>query len=337
MKLSIIIPHHNGKKLLYDCLQSIYDNISIDNFEIIVVDNLSTDKSVDEVKSNFPSIILLKSEINLGYSGGCNLGAKNAVGEYVIFLNNDTLHTKKWIEELINFLDKNPHAGAAQPKILNAINKDTFDYAGGAGGYIDKYCFPFVRGRLFNTLEKDLKQYDNAKKIFWASGAAFIIRNELLKELEYFDNIYFAYMEEIDLCWRLQALGWGIWNVPSSVVYHYGKQTIKENSFKSYYLNHRNSWILFLKNSASFEKGSLIIKRFILDQMAAIYSILTLNFERFLAILCSHFWLIYNFKVLLSLRNKNKLRYQSLDLIYNGSIAMDYFFKRKKYFNQIFE
>jgi len=337
MKLSIIIPHHNGKKLLYDCLQSIYDNISIDNFEIIVVDNLSTDKSVDEVKSNFPSIILLKSEINLGYSGGCNLGAKNAVGEYVIFLNNDTLHTKKWIEELINFLDKNPHAGAAQPKILNAINKDTFDYAGGAGGYIDKYCFPFVRGRLFNTLEKDLKQYDNAKKIFWASGAAFIIRNELLKELEYFDNIFFAYMEEIDLCWRLQALGWGIWNVPSSVVYHYGKQTIKENSFKSYYLNHRNSWILFLKNSASFEKGSLIIKRFILDQMAAIYSILTLNFERFLAILCSHFWLIYNFKVLLSLRNKNKLRYQSLDLIYNGSIAMDYFFKRKKYFNQIFE
>jgi len=337
MKLSIIIPHHNGKKLLYDCLQSIYDNISIDNFEIIVVDNLSTDKSVDEVKSNFPSIILLKSEINLGYSGGCNLGAKNAVGEYVIFLNNDTLHTKKWIEELINFLDKNPHAGAAQPKILNAINKDTFDYAGGAGGYIDKYCFPFVRGRLFNTLEKDLKQYDNAKKIFWASGAAFIIRNELLKELEYFDNIFFAYMEEIDLCWRLQALGWGIWNVPSSVVYHYGKQTIKENSFKSYYQNHRNSWILFLKNSASFEKGSLIIKRFILDQMAAIYSILTLNFERFLAILCSHFWLIYNFKVLLSLRNKNKLRYQSLDLIYNGSIAMDYFFKRKKYFNQIFE
>ena len=129
----------------------------------------------------------------------------------------------------------------------------------------------------------------------------------------------------------------GIWNVPSSVVYHYGKQTIKENSFKSHYLNHRNSWILFLKNSASFEKGALIIKRFILDQMAAVYSILTLDFNRLLAILFSHLWLIYNFRVLLSIRNKNRLRYQSLDLIYNGSIAMDYFFKRKKYFNQIFE
>ena len=144
-------------------------------------------------------------------------------------------------------------------------------------------------------------------------------------------------MEEIDLCWRLQALGWGIWNVPSSVVYHYGKQTIKENSFKSHYLNHRNSWILFLKNSASFEKGALIIKRFILDQMAAVYSILILDFNRLLAILFSHLWLIYNFRALLSIRNKNKLRYQSLDLIYNGSIAIDYFFKRKKYFNQIFE
>ena len=192
MKLSNIIPHHNGKKLLHDCLQSIYHNISIDSFEIIVVDNLSTDDSAEEAKRNFPSIVLLISENNLGYSGGCNLGAKNAVGKYVIFLNNDTIHTKNWIEELINFLDKNPHAGAAQPKILNAINKDTFDYAGGAGGYIDKYCFPFVRGRLFNTLEKDLKQYDNAKKIFWASGACMVLSKDTFNKIGGFDEILSA-------------------------------------------------------------------------------------------------------------------------------------------------
>ena len=243
MKLSIIIPHHNGEELLFNCLESILNQISIKDFEIIVVDNGSIDNSADKAKEKFPSINLLKSETNLGYSGGCNFGAKNAKGEYTIFLNNDTLHTKNWIEELIGFLDKNPQAGAAQPKILNATNKDTFDYAGGAGGYIDKYCFPFVRGRIFNSLEKDSNQYDDVKKIFWASGAAFIIRTELLRELNYFDNIYFAYMEEIDLCWRLQALGLGIWNVPTSVVYHFGKQTIKENTFKSHYLNHRNSWI----------------------------------------------------------------------------------------------
>jgi len=337
MKLSIIIPHHNGEELLFNCLESILNQISIKDFEIIVVDNGSIDNSADKAKEKFPSINLLKSETNLGYSGGCNFGAKNAKGEYTIFLNNDTLHTKNWIEELIGFLDKNPQAGAAQPKILNATNKDTFDYAGGAGGYIDKYCFPFVRGRIFNSLEKDSNQYDDVKKIFWASGAAFIIRTELLRELNYFDNIYFAYMEEIDLCWRLQALGLGIWNVPTSVVYHFGKQTIKENTFKSHYLNHRNSWILFIKNSATFEKGLLIIKRFILDLMAAVYSILTFDINRFLAIFASHLWLVYNFKTLLNIRLSNHLRHNKIDLIYQRSIAIDYFFRRKKIFNQIFE
>ena len=337
MKLSIIIPHHNGQELLFNCLESILNQISIQDFEIIVVDNGSIDDSANKAKEKFPSINLLKSETNLGYSGGCNFGAKNAKGEYTIFLNNDTLHTKNWIEELIDFLDKNPQAGAAQPKILNATNKDTFDYAGGAGGYIDKYCFPFVRGRIFNSLEKDSNQYDDVKKIFWASGAAFIIRTELLRELNYFDNIYFAYMEEIDLCWRLQALGLGIWNVPTSVVYHFGKQTIKENTFKSHYLNHRNSWILFIKNSATFEKGLLIIKRFILDLMAAVYSILTFDINRFLAIFSSHLWLVYNFKTLLNIRLSNHLRHHKLDLIYQRSIAIDYFFRRKKIFNQIFE
>ena len=337
MKLSIIIPHHNGEELLFNCLESILNQISIQDFEIIVVDNGSIDDSADKAKEKFPSINLLKSETNLGYSGGCNFGAKNAKGEYTIFLNNDTLHTKNWIEELIGFLDKNPQAGAAQPKILNATNKDTFDYAGGAGGYIDKYCFPFVRGRIFNSLEKDSNQYDDVKKIFWASGAAFIIRTELLRELNYFDNIYFAYMEEIDLCWRLQALGLGIWNVPTSIVYHFGKQTIKENTFKSHYLNHRNSWILFIKNSATFEKGLLIIKRFILDLMAAVYSILTFDINRFLAIFSSHLWLVYNFKTLLNIRLSNHLRHHKLDLIYQRSIAIDYFFRRKKIFNQIFE
>ena len=337
MKLSIIIPHHNGEELLFNCLESILNQISIQDFEIIVVDNGSIDDSANKAKEKFPSINLLKSETNLGYSGGCNFGAKNAKGEYTIFLNNDTLHTKNWIEELIGFLDKNPQAGAAQPKILNATNKDTFDYAGGAGGYIDKYCFPFVRGRIFNSLEKDSNQYDDVKKIFWASGAAFIIRTELLRELNYFDNIYFAYMEEIDLCWRLQALGFGIWNVPTSIVYHFGKQTIKENTFKSHYLNHRNSWILFIKNSATFEKGLLIIKRFILDLMAAVYSILTFDINRFLAIFASHLWLVYNFKTLLNIRLSNHLRHHKLDLIYQRSIVIDYFFRRKKIFNQIFE
>lgn len=337
INVSIVIPHHNGKKLLLDCVDSIYRNITTKDFEIIVVDNMSNDFSADDVKAKFPSINLLKAESNLGYSGGCNFGAKQAKGKYIIFLNNDTFHTKNWVEELVSFLEKNPQVGAAQPKLLNAVNKDTFDYAGGAGGFIDKYCFPFVRGRLFNTLEKDNSQYNNPKKIFWASGAAFIIRRHLLEELNYFDNIYFAYMEEIDLCWRLQSLGWSVWYVPSSLVYHYGKQTIKENSFNSHYFNHRNSWVLFIKNSQSFERGSLILKRYILDEMAAIYSIFTFDFNRLLAIFTSHLWLIYNFRTLYNIRKNNHLRNSAIDSIYENSIAMDYFFKGKKYFSQIFD
>tara|TARA_A100000164_G_scaffold381241_1_gene431933 strand:- start:869 stop:1885 length:1017 start_codon:yes stop_codon:yes gene_type:complete len=337
INVSIIIPHHNGKKLLFDCLNSIYNNTNTKDFETIVVDNMSNDLSADDAKAEFPLINLLKANLNLGYSGGCNLGAKHAKGKYIIFLNNDTLLTKNWAEKLVSFLEKNPQVGAAQPKILNAINRDIFDYAGGAGGFIDKYCFPFVRGRLFDTLEKDINQYNEPKKIFWASGAALIIRKHILEELNYFDNIYFAYMEEIDLCWRLQSLGWGVWYVPSSTVYHYGKQTIKENSFKSHYFNHRNSWILFIKNSHSFEKGLLILKRYILDQMAAIYSILTFDFNRFLAIFCSHLWMIYNLKTLFYIRKNNKAKNSKIDLIYKNSIAIDYFFKGKKYFSQIFD
>ena len=330
--ISIIIPTINEANNLPLLLSDL--SIIKKEGEILIVDCGSEDKTLD-IANIYGARVYKSKERNRGLQLG--IGAKNAKGEYIIFLNNDTLHTKNWIEELISFLDKNPQAGAAQPKILNAIKRDTFDYAGGAGGYIDKYCFPFVRGRIFNSLEKDSKQYDDIKKIFWASGAAFIIRSELLQELNYLDNIYFAYMEEIDLCWRLQALGLGVWNVPTSIIYHYGKQTIKENTFKSHYLNHRNSWILFLKNSATFEMGFLIMKRFMLDIMAAVYSILTLDINRFFAIFASQLWLACNLRTLLNIRLGNHLRHHKLDLIYQRSIAIDYFFKRKKIFNQIFE
>ena len=177
----------------------------------------------------------------------------------MLFLNNDTEHSNEWIEKLVYFLDSNSKIAAVQPKILNIHNKKLFDYAGGAGGFIDKFCFPFVQGRIFHTIEKDHNQYNNPSRIFWASGAAFMIQSNIFKTLKGFDEVYFAYMEEIDLCWRAQAMGYKIYCVPDSFVYHYGKQTIKENTTKSHYLNHRNSWILFLKNSFTFDYGILII------------------------------------------------------------------------------
>ena len=331
--VSIIIPHYNGEDLLYNCIDSIYKNISIKDFELIVVDNASTDDSINRIKSNFQNVKIISSNSNLGYSGGCNLGATHASGKYLLFLNNDTEHSNEWIEKLVHFLDSNSKIAAVQPKILNIHNKKLFDYAGGAGGFIDKFCFPFVQGRIFHTLEEDHNQYNNPSRIFWASGAAFMIRSNIFKTLEGFDKVYFAYMEEIDLCWRAQAMGYKIYSVPDSFVYHYGKQTIKENTIKSHYLNHRNSWILFFKNSFTFNYGILIIQRLVLDWMALAYSVMTLDIRRFFAILFAQIWILFFAGKIIKIRRNNQIT--QLDNIYDKSIAIDYFFKRKKYFSQI--
>ena len=331
--VSIIIPHYNGGDLLYNCIDSIYGSIVLKDFEIIVVDNGSTDNSINRVKNNFQDVKIISSNSNLGYSGGCNLGATHASGKYLLFLNNDTEHSNEWIEKLVYFLDSNQNIAAVQPKILNIHNKKLFDYAGGAGGFIDKFCFPFAQGRIFHTLEEDHNQYNNPSRIFWASGAAFMIRSNIFKTLKGFDKIYFAYMEEIDLCWRAQAMGYKIYSVPDSFVYHYGKQTIKENTIKSHYLNHRNSWILFFKNSFTFDYGILIIKRLILDWMALAYSVMTLDIRRFVAILFAQIWILFFATKIIQIRKNNHI--VQLDNIYDKSIAIDYFFKGKKYFSQI--
>ena len=331
--VSIIIPHYNGKKLLHNCISSIYQNINIDNFETIVVDNASTDDSVKNIKDLFSDVVIVSNKENIGYSGGCNIGAQQAKGKYLIFLNNDTEHSDGWIEKLVDFLEKHPDTFAAQPKVLNINNKEYFDYAGGAGGFIDRFGFPYVKGRLFNTLEKDTGQYDEPSEIFWSSGAAMIVRADIFNQLNGFDEVYFAYMEEIDLCWRAQALRYKIWSIPNAYVYHYGKQTIKENTVKSHYLNHRNSWILFLKNSFTFDYGILILKRLVLDWMALIYSVLTFDFTRFIAIIYAEIWILFSLIKIIKIRKNNHII--QLDNIYNKSIAIDYFIKRKKYFSQI--
>ena len=334
--VSIIIPHYNGEDLLYNCIDSIYKNISIKDFELIVVDNASTDDSINRIKSSFESVKIISSNSNLGYSGGCNLGATHASGKYLLFLNNDTEHSSEWIEKLVHFLDSNSNIAAVQPKILNIYNKKLFDYAGGAGGFIDKFCFPFVQGRIFDTLEEDHGQYNNPSKIFWASGAAIMIRSNVFKELEGFDKIYFSYMEEIDFCWRVQSLGYEVWSFPSSYIYHHGPyKNFRKSSINSYYLNHRNSWILFLKNSYNFNYGLSIVLKLLLDWIALAYSLLRLNLKQHLGIIKAHWWLCFSLYKIFKLRKENQYKLNQLDNIYSGSIVVDYFLRRKKYFSQI--
>ena len=191
-----------------------------DSFEIIIVDNASSDGSQEWIKANHSDIILIENDQNYGYAGGCNRGAEQANGKYILFLNNDTIQDPNWLRPLLNKLERNDSIVAIQPKILNYYQKNIFDYAGGAGGHMDVFCYPFARGRIFLEQEEDQGQYNEAESCFWTSGTAMMVRKDIFFEAGKLDEIFFAHMEEIDLCWRFQAMGYEVWVEPKSVVYH---------------------------------------------------------------------------------------------------------------------
>ncbi len=336
--VSIIIPHHNNSKILIECIDSLMKS-SFKNIEIIVVDNASSDSSCDDVSNRFPNVIIKKSNINLGYAGGCNLGSKIANGEYLFFLNNDTIVGDTCIEKLVYILNENDNISSVQPKIININNSSYFDYAGASGGFIDYLVFPFARGRIFNTIEKDDGQYDNPRKIFWASGAGFLTRKNIFKKALDFDNVLFAHMEEIDYHWKCLLNGYEIYVTPQSLIYHKGGQTLAYGSYKKIYLNHRNSMILFLTNNKknSFSK---IIKRITLEKIAFIYYIMKLNFKGALAIFNANMWLLLNMKYLIERKQKIKKLIKtyhpiSNQLIREYSIIKKYFYNKKTKFNQL--
>ena len=245
--VSIIIPHWNGIETLSECIDSLLKS-TFGSFEIIIADNASSDGSQAWIKESHPHIILVENDRNYGYAGGCNRGADEASGELLVFLNNDTIQKSDWLHYLVELMQKDNTIAAAQPKILNYYQKNMFDYAGGSGGYMDMFCFPYARGRLFLEQEEDQGQYNDAKKCFWASGTAIMVRKELFVEAGKFDELFFAHMEEIDLCWRLQAMGHHVWVEPQSIVYHKNAVSLPMHTHRKYYLNHRNSLLMLLSN-----------------------------------------------------------------------------------------
>ena len=290
--LSIIIPHLKGKKNLCECIESIQANVS---HEIIVVDNNSQDNSIDIAKEKFSNIKIIHSKINRGYAGGCNLGSQHAKGNYLLFLNDDTLVSENAIDILFNMIQDKENISSVQPKILNYYNKDYFDYAGASGGYIDYLGYPFARGRIFNTIEKDKHQYDDKKKIFWASGTAFITKKEIFEKINGFDEQLFAHMEEIDYHWKCHLNNYDVYVQPKATIYHKGGETLKYGSYKKTYLNHRNSMILFLTNNQSLSFFT-ILKRLTLEKLAVIYYAITMNFKASLAVTMSLLWCVLNIK-----------------------------------------
>jgi len=333
--VSVVIPHYGGKDILNECIRSLND-CTYPNLEIIVVDNNSLDDSVQFIIDKFPQINLLQSEYNRGFAGGCNFGAQHAKGEYLLILNNDTVHEKDWITHLVQRMESNKNISAVQPKIKNYNNRDYFDYAGASGGFIDKYCFPFTRGRIFNTVEKDSGQYDDACKIFWASGTAFLTKKELFNQLGRFDETLFAHMEEIDYHWKCQLMGYEVWAEPSSVIYHKGAFTLPVSSPMKTYLNYRNSLILLLTNYPNHTSFLLFFPRFFMECISLLKEILSFKWGHAFSIIKSWVWIMSHQNIIIQrrkfLKDKNFI---IPELIYQQSIVKKYFIKRNKHFFQL--
>lgn len=290
-RVSVVIPHWNNYPVLKECLVSLTET-SWSNLEVIIVDNGSHDGSPDLVEKDFPQFKVFRNEKNEGYAGGCNRGSELATGEYILFLNNDTVHDPDWIDRLVLAIESQANIAAVQPKILNYFNRENFDYAGGAGGHLDIFAFPVSEGRVFTEIEKDFGQYDKKTPIFWSSGTGFLIRKDAFFAMGKFDETFFAHMEEIDLCWRLHLAGYDVLSCPDAKIYHRNAATLPMYTHKKYYLNHRNSLLMTLANYNLATALYLYPLRVGLEALAAFYALVKMDFPHFTAVIRAQLWLL---------------------------------------------
>jgi len=266
-------------------------NSSYPNKRIIVADNASTDDSIDLVKTQFPSVEMLINKQNDGFAGGYNWALKLIESEYYVLLNSDVEVCANWIDPIINLMESDSSIAACQPKLISYYNRNLLEYAGASGGWIDRYGYPFSRGRVFDVLEEDKHQYEDIQEIFWASGAAMFVSSKVFHQLGGFDESFFAHQEEIDLCWRMQLAGYKLMVVPQSVVYHVGAGTLPRGGRKVF-LNFRNNLIMLSKNLTFKEKLTVLPFRFLLDAISAWKGLFQGDSNFFTAICKAHFSVI---------------------------------------------
>lgn len=331
MKTAVVILNWNGVKLLEEFLPSVVTH-SLPLAEVYVIDNASTDNSVSFLEQNFPQVKIIQNSSNGGYAKGYNEGLKHIDAELYVCLNSDVEVTQNWLPPVISQFESTPKLAVAQPKIRDNRNKEYFEYAGAAGGFIDRYGYPFCRGRIFNSLEKDTGQYDGITEIFWASGACLFVRSEAFWKAGGFDEDYFAHQEEIDLCWRLHNIDYKTICVGSSVVYHLGGGTLKNTNPKKTFLNFRNSLFNLIKNTPRSKRFQIIFTRLVLDALAGIQFILTFKFLHFLAILKAHLSFYTHFSRM-SQKRENSLKKSKY--YYCKSIVFLYFVRNIKAFNKL--
>lgn len=330
--LAIVILNWNGKSFLEQHLPSVIQHS--DSYRIVVVDNASTDDSIPFLKLNYPQIEIIVNEQNGGFAKGYNDGLKQVESEFYLLLNSDVEVTEGWLNPMIEAM-KNPKIAGCQPKIKAYHRPDYFEHAGASGGFIDKYYFPFCRGRIFNSIEQDTGQYDYSMSVFWATGACMLIRSELYWKAGGLDERFFAHMEEIDLCWRIQRMGFEFKVEPQSSVYHVGGGTLNYESPRKTFLNFRNSLLMIHKNHDR-NVYWLLFRRMGLDGIAAFLFLFKGQFPHFWAVAKAH----YSFYRLLpsSIQERKKykhLKYPELKGQLKGSILIAKFFRGINEFSQL--
>lgn len=329
MKIAVVILNWNGVKLLEQFLPSV---IQFSPEAIIyVADNASTDESVAFIKNNFPTVKIIQNKTNQGFAGGYNEALQYIDAEIYALVNSDIEVTQNWLKPILETFNTEPETAIIQPKILDFKRKDYFEYAGAGGGFIDQFGYPFCRGRIFDTLEKDNGQYNDKTEIFWASGACFFIRSTVYKDLKGFDQDFFAHQEEIDLCWRAINKGHVIKYNSESIVYHVGGATLQQANPQKTYLNFRNSLFMLTKNLPQNTLHQVLIIRLLLDGVAGVKYIFGCQFSHCWAIIRAHFSFYRLF-----LRNYKKREKNQVEKYFKTkSIVYDYYVKNGTVFVEI--
>ncbi|PHQ29339.1 glycosyltransferase family 2 protein [Leeuwenhoekiella nanhaiensis] len=332
MKIAIVILNWNGRHLLEKFLPVVLEH-SAEQAAVYVADNASTDDSVAFLGENFPQVKIIRNSTNGGYAKGYNEALQHVSEELFVLMNSDIATSPGWLNPIIEAFKADASLGAAQPKILDLKRPDYFEYAGAGGGFIDSFGYPFCRGRLFETLEKDEGQYDDSLPVFWASGACLVIRKKAFYDANGLDETFFAHQEEIDLCWRVRALGYAVYHIGSSSVYHLGGATLEQMNPQKTYLNFRNGLMLLLKNVPGLQVYAILFFRMCLDGIAALKFLAEGKPKHSFAILRAHFSFYKKIPQTLGLRrNTPKLKAYSTTF----SIVWKYFVLGKKYYTDIF-
>lgn len=334
MKTAVVILNWNGRKFLEMFLPRVVETCA-GIADVVVADNGSSDDSVAFLEENFPEVRLIQNAENGGFAKGYNQALEQIESEYYVLLNSDIEVTDGWIEPVIELMDSDGQIAACQPKILSYHEKNKFEYAGAAGGFIDKYGYPFCRGRIFQSIEKDTGQYDDNVEVFWATGACMFVRAKYYHELGGLDNDFFAHMEEIDLCWRLKHKGYKIMYCGGSTVYHIGGGSLNKTSARKTYLNMRNNATMLYKNLPRKKLYSTFFYRFVLDFAAAMKFLIDGGFKHFIAVLRAHIGFYFSYKKNRSKRKR--IKHKKVSLIYQGNIVVDHFAGGVKKFSQLDE